>query len=62
MDKLDEYRGGTRLGPDTLNGSQPFHWVTCYGGNDPTIVARDWSYTDLMDAYYRLRIKDLTDS
>jgi hypothetical protein len=33
-------------------------WVTVYGKADPTVVAREWSYRDLMDHYYRLRIKD----
>jgi hypothetical protein len=60
--ELDRWRTGTRLGSDSLRGCQPFHWVTVYGEMDPTVVAREWSYLDLMDHYYRLRIKDLTDS
>jgi len=31
--------------------------VTTVGGHDPTEVARDWSYGDVMDAYWDLQLK-----
>jgi hypothetical protein len=55
---MDRYTAGTALATDRLGGSQAFRWVTVYGRTDPTVVAREWSYKDLMDHYYRLRIKD----
>ena len=58
MATMDRYTAGTSLATERLGGCQAMRWVTVYGRAAPTVVAREWSYKDLMNHYYRLRIKD----